>query len=1243
MAKRFAKCPHCGNRVELDAETGGTIVCLECKAHLAVNVSGKRSGRHKRSRKVSAPDLVGQKLGEFEIVDVVGVGGMGAVYKAYQPSLDRTVALKILPHEISSNANSLERFTREARAAAAVNHPNIIEIYSVGEDGGYHYIAMELVEGETLSDMLRHDGPLPVRVALKAMEQTVSALARAHAAGVVHRDIKPSNLLVTPEGAVKVADFGLAKRVESDVDVTQAGTAVGTALYMPPEIARGKPFDARSDLYSLGATFYHLLAGRPPHSGSTTPEVIAKHLEADVDPLADVAPHVPPALAKIIHRLLAKQPSDRYQSAAELTGALDVVEIDPSQSAAPAAPSGTLGELITAVAQTQVDETHADGHPPPTRRRRKRLRTPHVLMIVGASMALAVGLGFVLLSLLNGGDEVPPQPEPPPPIVWQEAWDRAQAEAATLVKAHHFGQALTVYDALGEQHRDWRLEERIRKARAGVLGQAETSWHHARDEAKTLLDGGKVADARTVLQPVIEQYGMPEYADEARRMLAQTSPTPGPKWEEPWRKAKVKADALVKQQRFGEAIKAYEQLGKQHNDPELQDRVAKAAAAVRKSAETAWLAVETEARKQLGQNKYDQAVAALKPILETYGVDSLTKKAQTLRTQIIAAKDKAAQDAMTAKARDAEARLSAALKAVDARVAALDIKGAAAALNKVPSAGLPKDVTARLATRRDEVARLARLKARIIENITKLKPWLRRGTVPVPGSGGRKFKTTGLQIASANEEAITLRDVRAVGEKTRRVTWADLDDAVLGKLLALAVSAKSGDDQLAAGLLALARKDTATAEKHLERAAALGVKIDRYLDPLAAAALANAKALLDARKYAEADKVLAAVAKKYAQTPWFASHKDEVKAARAEAIAEMLYAQAAKLFQKKELWDLKAVLDKLKADYPNTTPVTDTARKPAFAELAKATETLGRFITVRLDGKGDFRGLREAIEAAPPRSLIELQDNGPYPGAWEVPKDKEGIIIRGKRGCWPILTSAGSKDSVESLVQVSCPGTRLERLILIHTSKSARAGSALFVKKGPVSVSSLILYQNPMTDYVLRLPRRAKGGEVDNCLVLGGVEADTEVEFTNSFCLGGKLRAGSGTFKNVVASRCDVEQHACRILSCTILENMFIVPGGSLVLDCIVGGTLTGNGLFRVEYCNVVKGFPLSMPRPGVGCLGVDPQFRDPANFDYRLKPRSPCRRKASDGGDMGCRYTPEMIEILKKALELRKKGLIKF
>jgi len=321
VALHPAKCPKCGGKLEYESAVGDQIVCPQCAITLRAPAKTKVSQ--------TVDPLIGQRLGQFEILDLLGRGGMGTVYKARQASLDRLVAIKVLPESLAQDGNFLERFQREARAAAAVSHANIIQVFDVAEDRGYQFIVMELVQGESLGDILKREGRLPPERALDLMRQATAALADAHAAGIVHRDIKPANILITARGLLKVADFGLAKRTGVDVSVTHTGQTLGTPLYLPPEAARSEPLDGRSDLYSLGATFYQALAGKPPFEGDTAAALIVKHIEAEVPQLARAAPGTPPELCRIIHRLLRKKPSDRFQSADDLLEALRRVEASP--------------------------------------------------------------------------------------------------------------------------------------------------------------------------------------------------------------------------------------------------------------------------------------------------------------------------------------------------------------------------------------------------------------------------------------------------------------------------------------------------------------------------------------------------------------------------------------------------------------------------------------------------------------------------------------------------------------------------------------------------------------------------------------------------------------------------------------------------------------------------------------------------------------------------------------------------
>ena len=339
MAKHSGKCPKCGAVLEVDTAVGEQIVCPRCQASLGLPDKSKLSDR--------VDPLIGHTLGEFEILELLGRGGMGAVYKARQASLDRLVAVKTLPRAFSSDARYVARFRREARSAAAVRHPNIIEIHAVGEAEGYPFIAMEFIDGETLGALLKREGRLEPQRAIDLLRQTASALERAHEAGILHRDIKPANILIDNHGLVKVADFGLAKREHGDVSVTQTGHVLGTVLYMPPETARGEPFDARSDLYSLGATFYHALAGRAPFEAGTTAELVLKHVEAAPAMLQQVAPDCPPALCRVVHRLLRKKPAERYESAEKLLEALAKVEARRSVDQAAATATGPAPQGIS--------------------------------------------------------------------------------------------------------------------------------------------------------------------------------------------------------------------------------------------------------------------------------------------------------------------------------------------------------------------------------------------------------------------------------------------------------------------------------------------------------------------------------------------------------------------------------------------------------------------------------------------------------------------------------------------------------------------------------------------------------------------------------------------------------------------------------------------------------------------------------------------------------------------------------
>jgi len=266
------------------------------------------------------PDLTGCELDGYRLLRRLGSGGMAEVYLAEQHSLNRKVALKVLHAQLAEDASYIQRFLNEARAAASLVHANIVQIYEVGKADGVHFIAQEYVQGRNLAEVLARQGAFEPRLVLDVLRQVVAALCRAAEMGIVHRDIKPDNLLLSHSGEVKVADFGLARVLESAEGqaLTKVGITMGTPLYMSPEQIEGRALDARSDIYSLGVTCYHLLTGNPPHSGDTALAIAMGHLNQPAPPLQETRTDIPAGLARIIHRMLAKQPNGRYATPEQL-------------------------------------------------------------------------------------------------------------------------------------------------------------------------------------------------------------------------------------------------------------------------------------------------------------------------------------------------------------------------------------------------------------------------------------------------------------------------------------------------------------------------------------------------------------------------------------------------------------------------------------------------------------------------------------------------------------------------------------------------------------------------------------------------------------------------------------------------------------------------------------------------------------------------------------------------------------
>jgi len=397
--------------------------------------------------------------GRYELLEMIGKGGMSSVYKAHDRLLDRQIAVKILHPHFTEDEEYVERFRREARAVAQLSHPNIVTVIDRGEDEGRQYIVFEYVEGENLKQLLERTGPMAVRDALLLALQMARALAFAHGRGLIHRDVKPQNVLLNAGGQAKMTDFGIARSVDVQ-GVTITGTVLGTSEYIAPEQARGERVDAQTDVYSLGVVLYELLVGGVPYEGETFVTVALKHVNEPVPPVLERRPDVPPRVALAVERAMAKSPDERFSSMQqlvdELEGCLD--ELDPGD------------EQVTMISRQPV----AAKQP---RRRKRRLGVLWPIAAVLAVLAVAALAALGALALRDDGGDSP--------------------QAATGQPIRLTG--IDSYDPEGDNK-----EEHDEAVARATDGNSETFWFtedygdFAKSGVGLVLDAGREVEPRTI-------------------------------------------------------------------------------------------------------------------------------------------------------------------------------------------------------------------------------------------------------------------------------------------------------------------------------------------------------------------------------------------------------------------------------------------------------------------------------------------------------------------------------------------------------------------------------------------------------------------------------------------------------------------------------------------------------------------------------------------------------------------------
>jgi predicted Ser/Thr protein kinase len=346
---------------------------------------------------VDADTVPGVLAGRYEIDSVLGEGGMAKVFRGTDKVLGRTVAVKVLAAQFARDDSSVARFRREAQSAAALNHPNVVSIFDTGSDDGVHWIVMEFVEGRTLKDVIEDDGPLAPDRALQIAREVALALASAHDNGLVHRDVKPANIMITASGETKVMDFGIARAVTStgDPTLTKTGFVMGTAAYLSPEQAEGKPVDARSDIYSLGCVLYEMLAGRPPFEGNSPVAVASAHMSAEPEPTSRVNPAVPGEAEAVVARAMRKDPGERYQDAKAMADDLGRVVTGEVPLAAAAAAGAATEPVHRPGGDTRILPAAV---PEPLRESFRRSPWLPAALIGALLLLLALVAAFVFLS-----------------------------------------------------------------------------------------------------------------------------------------------------------------------------------------------------------------------------------------------------------------------------------------------------------------------------------------------------------------------------------------------------------------------------------------------------------------------------------------------------------------------------------------------------------------------------------------------------------------------------------------------------------------------------------------------------------------------------------------------------------------------------------------------------------------------------------------------------------------------------